>query len=112
MPLARCTVTALALIAAGPLSAQSSFEGAGETATLDCSGGTAVITGAGNIMTVTGGCAELVIEGADNQVRVDLARKGSIRITGATNRVSWTTPDGSKPIVRVMGAGNSVSPAK
>ncbi|KMS56455.1 hypothetical protein V474_16165 [Novosphingobium barchaimii LL02] len=112
MPLVRYTVAALAFIAAVPLSAQSSFEGAGETSTLDCDGGTAAITGAGNTIIVTGGCAELVIEGADNRVRVDLARKGSIRITGASNRVSWTTPDGSKPIVKVVGAGNSVSRAK
>lgn len=111
MTMARYTVAALALVAAVPLAAQSSFEGAGETATLDCDGGTAAITGAGNTMTVTGGCAELVIEGADNHVRVDLARKGSIRITGASNRVRWTTPDGSKPVIRVTGAGNSVSPA-
>lgn len=112
MTVARFSIAALALVAAVPLSAQSSFEGAGETSTLDCDGGTASITGAGNTMIVTGGCAELVIQGADNQVRVDLARKGLIRITGASNRVRWTTPDGSKPVVRVSGAANSVSPAR
>ncbi len=103
----------LLTIAAGMLvapaaHAQSDFSGAGETSELDCDGGTATISGASNTMRVTGRCTRLVIEGAGNRVEVDLASKGAIRITGASNQVAWTTPDGSKARVSVAGAGNRV----
>ncbi|MCW2363858.1 MULTISPECIES: DUF3060 domain-containing protein [Sphingobium] len=101
-------VTAILAIAA-PTFAQATFEGAGEHGELDCGGGTATISGASNRMTVTGGCQQLVIEGAGNEVRVELASKGVIRIVGASNRVQWTTPDGSKAQLRVSGASNQVS---
>ena len=97
------------LALAAPAFAQASFEGAGEQGELDCSGGTATISGASNRMTVTGGCKQLVVEGADNVVRVELASKGVIRIVGASNQVQWTTPDGSKAQLRVTGAGNRIS---
>jgi hypothetical protein len=104
---------AISLLAfSGVATAQSSYEGAGETAELDCGGGTATITGASNTMTVTGWCKELVIEGASNRVQVELAPKGVIRIVGAGNQVRWTTPDGSKAQLRVTGAGNRVSLAR
>lgn len=102
--------TLLALTA--PASAQAMFEGAGEQGELDCRGGIATISGAGNRMTVTGGCRQLVIEGAANVVRVELASKGAIHIVGASNRVQWTTPDGSKAQLRVSGAGNRISMAR
>ena len=101
-------VPAVLAIAASAF-AQANFEGAGEQGELDCSGGTATISGASNRMTATGGCRQLVIEGADNEVRVELASKGVIRIVGASNRVQWTTPDDSKAQLRVSGAGNRIS---
>ncbi|MEJ5978115.1 DUF3060 domain-containing protein [Novosphingobium sp. PS1R-30] len=100
------------LALASPASAQATFEGAGDQGELDCGGGIATISGASNRMTVTGGCSQLVIEGADNEVRVELASKGVIRIVGASNRVQWTTPDGSKAQLRVSGAGNRISMAR
>ena len=105
-------LTAIALGIAGPAAAQAHFEGAGARSELDCDGGVATIEGASNVITVTGRCTQLVIEGADNEVRVELAAKGVIRIEGASNRVTWTTPDGSKPQLRVSGAGNRVSMAR
>lgn len=92
-----------------PVAAQATFRGAGETSDMDCDGGTATIEGAGNTMIITGKCTRLVIEGASNRVRVSLAPKGVIQITGAANTVMWTTPDGSKAQVRVTGAGNRIS---
>jgi hypothetical protein len=92
--------------------AQDVYEGAGATQEMDCAGGTATIRGASNTMTVTGVCKALVIEGAGNRVRVDMAAKGVIRISGASNQVVWRTPDGSKPRVNVAGAGNRVAKAR
>lgn len=105
-------IVATCVAAAAPAIAQNTFEGAGATSELDCDGGTASIMGASNTMTVSGRCTQLVIEGAGNRVRVDLASKGVIRITGASNVVTWTTPDATKPQVRVTGAGNQVSRAR
>ncbi len=112
MTLAR-TVIALAIIAVPVgVAAQARYEGAGATQEMDCEGGTATIAGASNTMTITGSCRALVIEGAGNRVRVDLASKGSIRISGASNQVVWRTPDGSKARVSVAGAGNRVSQSR
>lgn len=105
-------VAATFLAAASPALAQNTFEGAGQTVELDCDGGTAVIYGASNTVTVTGNCTQLTIEGASNEVRVELAPKGVIAITGASNTVVWTTPDGSRAQVRLVGAANRVSMAK
>ena len=112
MHFAKLAFVPAVLAIAAPAFAQATFEGAGEQGELDCSGGTATISGASNRMTVTGGCRHLVIEGADNEVRVELASKGVIRIVGASNRVQWTTPDGSKAQLRVSGAGNRISMAR
>lgn len=98
-------------VVATPLSAQTSHEGAGATQDMDCGGGTATIRGASNTMTITGRCSALVIEGAGNRVRIDLAAKGTIRISGASNTVTYRTPDHSKARVNIAGAGNRVSMA-
>lgn len=112
MTLAR-TIVGLALVAVpAGVAAQARYEGAGATQELDCDGGTATIAGASNTIAVTGNCRALVIEGAGNRVRVDLASKGSIRISGASNQVVWRTPDGSKARVSVAGAGNRVSQSR
>lgn len=94
------------------LAAQASYEGAGATQELDCDGGTATIQGASNTIRVTGRCSALVIEGAGNRVQVDLAPKGSVRISGASNIVTYRTPDRSKARINVAGAGNRVSMAR
>lgn len=112
MQFAKFALVPAVLALAAPAFAQAIFEGAGERGELDCSGGTATISGASNRMTVKGGCRQLVIEGADNEVRVELASKGLIRIVGASNRVQWTTPDGSKAQLRVSGAGNRIVKAR
>ncbi|WP_324740121.1 DUF3060 domain-containing protein [Tsuneonella sp. CC-YZS046] len=110
IPMRFAHVLAIASISvSAPVVAQANFTGAGEISEMDCDGGTANITGASNTMTITGNCTQLVIEGAGNRVRVSLAPKGVIQITGASNTVVWTTPDGSKAQVRVTGAGNRIS---
>ena len=103
-------LSALALPASLP--AQARYEGAGATQEIDCDGGSATIEGASNTIRVTGRCSALVIEGAGNRVEVDLARKGSVRISGAGNIVTYRTADGSKARIDVAGAGNRVSMAR
>ena len=106
-------LVATALLAlSSPAVAQSAFSGAGATTELDCDGGTATITGASNTVKVTGQCSQLVIEGAGNTVSVALAPKGMVTIIGASNVVTWTTPDDSKPRTNIQGAGNRLSQAR
>lgn len=112
MTIMKFAISTAALAFAVPAAAQNTFEGAGVTAELDCDGGIATVTGASNTITVTGRCTQLVIEGADNRVRVELAPKGVIQISGASNQVVWTTPDGSKAQLRVTGADNRVMAAR
>ncbi|HWK40602.1 MAG TPA: DUF3060 domain-containing protein [Croceibacterium sp.] len=102
---------ALAVVSA-PLAAQASFTGAGETSQLDCDGGEATIEGASNTLAVTGGCTRVVITGAGNTITVALAPKGAIEVTGASNTIRWTTPDGSAARVSVTGAGNRIEKAR
>ena len=52
--------------------------------------------------------ALLEIEGASNRITVAMGRNGTIRVTGADNRINWSTPDGSKPRLQVVGAGNRI----
>jgi len=103
---------AAGLLLPSPVFAQAEFSGAGATTELDCDGGTAKITGATNTVRVTGKCARLEIQGAGNEVRVELAPKGVISIVGASNVVVWSTPDGSKARTSIQGADNRVSQAK
>ncbi len=112
MTVVQATLILSALALPASLSAQARYEGAGATQELDCDGGTATIQGAGNTIRVTGRCSALVIEGAINRVQADLAPKGSIRISGASNTVTYRTADGSKARINVAGAGNRVSVAK
>lgn len=92
--------------------AQSQFNGAGANTELDCDGGTAKISGASNTIRVSGNCTRVEIEGAGNTVRIELAPKGVISVVGASNIISWSTPDGSKPRTTIQGAGNRVSQAR
>lgn len=118
--MAHTTKTLLVVLAAAvlPLSAAQArpsqaggvhIEGAGqEHHELDCEGGEAHIEGASNRLTITGRCSSLTIEGADNQVRVDLAPGAQVHIEGASNRVTWTMAGNGRPRVSVQGAANSV----
>lgn len=104
---------AMAIFAAATTaSAQAEFTGAGQTTDLDCGGKTATIVGASNEMTITGNCQLLSIEGASNRVHVAMAKNGLIRVTGASNEIHWTTPDGSRPRLQITGADNRVAKAK
>ena len=105
----RAALLLSALTLPATLPAQVRQEGAGATQELDCSGSVATVEGAGNTMTITGRCTGLVIEGAGNRVTIDLASRGSIKVTGASNTVLYRTPDGSRARVSIEGAGNRVS---
>ncbi|TDW63443.1 DUF3060 family protein [Novosphingobium sp. PhB55] len=111
----RFLYSGLALLAGGglalPASAQASLEGAGQTSTLDCGGGTAEITGSQNRVTVEGACTRLVVEGSGNVVTAALAEKATISVVGTSNRISWRAPGKAAPRVSNTGVGNSVSRA-
>jgi hypothetical protein len=92
--------------------AQASFTGAGQTTELDCGGESASITGAGNQVHISGDCRLVTIEGADNRVHLSMAKGGTIRVTGASNEIHWSTPDGSRPRIQITGADNRISPMK
>lgn len=106
-------VTIMAIAASGLVGlaayAQDSFQGAGQNSELDCAGKSAEIQGADNDLVVTGACQRLEIQGASNRIRVDMAKNGIIEVTGASNTIHWTTPDGSRPRLRITGAANRVS---
>ncbi|GAD49292.1 hypothetical protein NT2_05_02120 [Caenibius tardaugens NBRC 16725] len=107
----RVTVMAVAAVGLASLSAyaQDSFQGAGQNSQLDCAGKSAEIVGADNDLVITGACQRLEIQGASNRIRVDMAKNGIIEVTGASNTIHWTTPDGSRPRLRVTGAANRIS---
>ena len=92
----------------GIAAAQESFTGAGQISEMDCAGSSATIQGASNEIRITGNCTLLEIEGASNRITVAMGRNGTIRVTGADNRINWSTPDGSKPRLQVVGAGNRI----
>ncbi|BAV64549.1 DUF3060 domain-containing protein [Sphingobium cloacae] len=95
-----------------PAVAQADFTGAGQTTELDCGGDSASITGASNQVHISGSCRLLTIEGADNRIHVSMAKGGVIRLTGASNEIHWSTPDGSRPRIQITGADNRISQMK
>lgn len=111
----KTVVLAASVLVAGPLLAQGDdvqvFSGAGQTNQLDCDGGGIRIEGAGNILTITGGCTSLTVEGASNEIQVDMAPGGRIAVSGASNRVRWTAPQGTRARVSSSGADNRIARA-
>lgn len=106
-------VSAILLIAASSTaSAQASFTGAGQHSELDCGGDSATIEGAGNEITVTGDCRLLSVVGASNRIQVAMAKGGVIRVQGASNRIYWTAPTGTKPKTQVVGADNRIAQSR
>lgn len=96
---------------AAPASAQTVFSGAGQESEIDCDGGSVHVEGASNTLTIHGPCTALIVEGADNRIRIDLAAQSSIAIEGASNQIRWTAPGKARPKLRITGAANSVTRA-
>lgn len=108
----RFALTAAALLLGGAALAQTTHEGAGAETPMTCENGEAHITGASNVIAVDGPCRLLVVEGAGNTVTVDLTAHAAIRVTGASNRITWRAPAGTKPRVSSTGAGNVIRRAR
>jgi hypothetical protein len=112
----------LRLIAAFTLAATSTlllaasdganYIGAGADTEMDCDGGPASVEGASNHITFRGGCSSLEITGAANIITIDLASNARISVTGASNEIYWTAPQGTRPKQDITGAGNRVVRAK
>jgi hypothetical protein len=97
-------------LAAESAAAQTQFSGSGRQTTLDCQGGTVVITGGRNDLRIRGPCRKVSVTGAANVVAVDSA--AAIEISGAMNRVTWREGvDGRPPRVSRTGVGNTVAQA-
>ena len=94
------------LLSAGSAGAQTHHEGAGAETDMTCEDGEAFITGASNRIAVEGPCRLLVVEGAGNIVSVDLTANAAIRVTGASNRITWRAPGKARPRISSTGAGN------
>lgn len=105
-------LTISALLLGGGASAQARHEGAGAEMPMTCDDGEAHITGASNVIAVDGPCKLLVVEGAGNTVTVDLTADAAIRVTGASNRITWRAPAGTKPRISSAGAGNVIRRAR
>jgi len=82
--------------------------GSGQTAALDCDGGAARVAGSNNKVTLTGACRRLTILGSRNTVTITFGAGGSVWLVGATNEVTWTTPDGKQPKVHQIGSSNTL----
>ena len=72
-------------------------------------GGGAHIFGSNNKLTLTGECAWLDMVGSNNIITVALAKDANIKFAGSNNAITWTSPDGKEPVVRHVGAGNTLT---
>ena len=83
--------------------------GAGRTLSVACAGKPAAIEGNANNITLVGPCSSLRIEGSRNVVSVDLARAGSVTVTGDYNQVIYA-PAVPPPLTTLRGYYNQVVP--
>ena len=67
-----------------------------------------VSPGSNNKVTLTGACRRLTILGSRNTVTITFGAGGSVWLVGATNEVTWTTPDGKQPKVHQIGSSNTL----
>jgi len=82
--------------------------GSGQTTALDCDGGAVRVAGSNNKVTLTGACRRLTILGSRNAVTVTFGAGSSVWLVGASNEVTWTTPDGKEPKVHQIGSNNTL----
>jgi hypothetical protein len=75
----------------------------------DCRGEDASLAGSNNIVTIRGACRAFQIAGGGNRVLVDMAPRGTIKVYGNNNQVSWTSSGDVE--VTTVGPGNAVSRA-
>jgi len=95
---------------ASPAAAQAGFVSSGKTATLDCSGGGAAITGSNNVLTITGNCTDLRLTGSNNKISIQLGSAARINFVGSNNAIAWTSANGKPPTVNYVGLGNTMTP--
>ncbi len=85
------------------------LRGDGETQTIACAGGAALVGGNRNTATFTGACKGLTIRGDGNKVRIALAGAAGIDIEGSGNQVSYTAA--GAPKLHVSGSDTAIVPA-
>jgi len=86
------------------------FLGSHQTTTLNCAGGGVQIAGSNNKLILTGGCTMWGMVGSNNTATAILAKNASIQFIGSNNAITWTAPDGEKPLVQDLGSG-TLAPA-
>ncbi len=86
------------------------FAGSGATFAGDCQGRDASLAGSSNTVTIRGACRAFQIAGDGNRVLVDMAPRGTIKLYGSNNQVSWTAS--GEVEVTTVGPGNIVTRAR
>ena len=86
------------------------FAGSNSRFTGDCRGEDASLAGSGNTVTIRGACRAFQIAGERNRVLIDMAPRGTVKIYGSSNEVSWTST--GEPEVTTVGPNNTVTRAR
>jgi len=110
MAMARTILLAAMGLAFGTAQAadpQVNFAGGDTHFVGDCRGQDASLAGSNNIVTISGACRAFQIAGDGNRVLVDMAPRGTIKVYGNNNQVSWTSS--GEVEVTTVGPGNTVS---
>lgn len=98
----------LALVVGGTdASAAIEVKGVGIQKTIDCAGGSVVVTGSKNELTLRGDCAKVTLSGAGHVIHVE--GLGRVKVSGLNNLVEWQRAlAGEAPSVEDSGMGNEV----
>jgi hypothetical protein len=99
-------VVALAGLAHGAR-ADVIINASGQTQTVACDGGAAVLAGNGNRVSFHGPCGSLRVKGAGNTVDINLMPGGQVTVSGDGNHVRYT-PIVPGPLVDLLGSANQV----
>jgi hypothetical protein len=86
------------------------FLQSGQTASLDCAGGKAGVTGSNNVLTFTGKCTDLELAGSGNKISIQFGPGARIEFVGSDNAVTWTSTDGKPPRMESIATGNTLTP--
>jgi Protein of unknown function (DUF3060) len=102
------SIAASAAVASAQVSSQSSIDVSGNNQMINanCGNGTARVSGNRNRVALRGPCATLDLNGSDNEVAVEMAANGSIRVLGDGNTIMWRAPGEIR--VEQLGRNNEV----
>ena len=97
---------ALGCLLAPGAAAAVSVQSDGDTRSLACDGGDALVEGSRNDLRFTGGCRGLSVRGDGNIIVIELAPSAALDIRGNANRIRYTL--GAPPALRVTGSSTEL----